>query len=340
MYNNLYLKQLVIWAGVFALFHLYNSTKCTPAMMYVYTGLFIQSHVIAYYFLHILVFPLAEKGKYLKVFLGFIISYIIFLSIYILNYKFLFPILDIDTPRNHYPIPKLLVKSLRSYSELLICAYAVMLSRIGIAKTKKYNALMELRISSELALLKNQFHSHLNLNFLNFCYGKLLRTSRTASDAVENYIGMLDYTLKANHSNKILLENEIQYIDSFVNLQKCINTNSNCIIKKEGKFSDYMISPMLLGVLVEFAFKYSIYTESDHPIQVKIEIKDSSLFFNLDFVIDSKNETTLENDNTIHHLRQYLSAQYIDQFRLDYLCESNLKYNLFLNIKLSEENKI
>jgi two-component system, LytTR family, sensor kinase len=330
--KSLIITHLIVWSGIYILYYSFNQAVCSPSLLYVFTGLITLCDVLTYYFIRMFVYPLAEKEKYGQVTIGFIVSYFLHFSYACFIYKFLFSKIGIEHPRSEYDFLDFLRRDVKWYCELFIVAYAGLLSRIGVAKTILANKREECRLNQDLNMLKNQFHSHLSFNFLNFCYLKLRKISNTASEIVEHYSNMLQYTLQANKHKKISLHAEIDYLTNFIALQKHLSDKVYCNFNYEINYHKYNIIPMLLGVLVEFAFKYGQIDNDIEPITINLRVDNNTLLFSISFIRDIKYTTKIIDDSAILQLDKYLDTNYQNNYILVTNYNSIYDSELSLNI--------
>ncbi len=334
------IKHSIVWIGVYLLYYSVNLAKCSPQMMFGFAACITICDILTYYFIYFFIYPLAEKEKYWLVAIGYIISYAIHFTYALLIYKVLFPNIDIDHPRSNYGFIAFLQRDLRWYCELFVFAYAGMLTRIGIARTKLFNSRAEFLLNQELGLLKNQFHSHLSFNFLSFCYVKLLKISTAASLLVENYSSMLRYTLLANDEKKIRMQDEIEYLNSFIAVQKHLSSNVYCNFSIKSDDSTVYIAPMLLGVLVEIAFKYGQIDNSKKPIFIDLRIVSNELAFSIQFISINMRSLNLSQNNTIEQLHKYLRSYYNDNYNLECFTTVDNIITIVLNMNLNEKDRV
>ena len=174
-------------------------------------------------------------------------------------------------------------------------------------------------VEAELDFLTNQFHSHLTFNFFSFCYRKLLLTSTIAADSVEKFSDMLHYSLKMKEDQKILLSNEIEYIENFIDIQRCIGEKIYVNFKYDNNLLDYEILPGFLSVLVENAFKHGVFDDFKNPIEIVLTVNNHLLVFNV--INKIENENLLEPAGIdIKNIREVLEIVYQNSYSLNITC--------------------
>ena len=111
--------------------------------------------------------------------------------------------------------------------------------------------------ASELALLRSQINPHFLFNTLNNIYSLVYRKSEEAPAAVMKLSSIMRYMLYDATTDKVPLEKEVEYLKSFIELQKLRNKNPDFVsFEIEGDIEGTSIAPMLLISFVENAFRY------------------------------------------------------------------------------------
>ena len=122
---------------------------------------------------------------------------------------------------------------------------------------KLKDELINQRQSSELALLRSQVNPHFLFNTLNNIYSLVYKKSDEAPAAVMKLSRIMRYMLYDATSEKVLLEKELEYLRSFIELQELrINQQGYVELTIEGDIENRTIAPMLLIPFVENAFKH------------------------------------------------------------------------------------
>jgi hypothetical protein len=310
--------HILIWVGLIVNFYLFNAIECEKKIMIIFALTFTLSFALSYYFVYFFIFSLAINGKYVHTIIGFIISFLIFLGVELINFKIIYPFFDIQTPRDDFKFLMFSSRSFSWYVYVFIIAYANLLIRLGIQSAIKFNERAESKIVVELDMLKNQFHSHLTLNFLNFCYTKILKFSFFTADAVEYYSDMLQYTLHANESKKININFEKEYIDNFMQLQARLTDVIFNYFDFEIDNEEYTISPLLLGIIVEHAYRNGQLDNSEKPILIQLSILKSKLIFNVSYSKAIKHRTHHHGNEMFNQLEKYLMNHYQNNYTLNY----------------------
>jgi two-component system, LytTR family, sensor kinase len=188
---------------------------------------------------------------------------------------------------------------------------------------------------SELKLLKGQIQPHFLFNTLNNLYSLSLEKSEKVPDLILRLSEMLSYITYECSAEKISLCKEIEFINSFLELQKLRYDCSDIKMKVSGEIQNRFIAPMILHTFIDNSFKHGADKDAGNPwIKISVTIKDNLLFF---AVINS---TKQEDDNSkkipgigIDNAMKRLALIYPDRHEL-VINNSKCKYSVFLKLDL------
>jgi len=135
-------------------------------------------------------------------------------------------------------------------------------------------------LKTELSFLRSQVSPHFLFNVLN----NMVAMARLKSDKLEPSLiklsGLMRYMLYESDEQKVLLSREIEYVTSYIDLQKLrfgkdmlINVNMN-----DGE-EYHLIEPMLLIPFIENAFKHGTGMIEQPEIDISLEVKKGILDF-------------------------------------------------------------
>ncbi|TXJ26295.1 MAG: hypothetical protein E6Q24_11780 [Chitinophagaceae bacterium] len=114
------------------------------------------------------------------------------------------------------------------------------------------------RVEAELALLRSQVHPHFLFNILNSLYSLILKKSDQAKDVVLRLSGLLRYLLYETTANSVPLDQEINFIRDYLELERIRFGNSLQVEWNiKGDPQGHLIAPMLIMPFVENAIKHS-----------------------------------------------------------------------------------
>ena len=139
------------------------------------------------------------------------------------------------------------------------------------------------KLTSELNFLKSQVNPHFFFNTLNNIYSLAYRKSDKAPLAIARLSQLMRYLLSSSGKAKVRLQEEIEYIDSYIDLMRLRFTDGFRVrFGKEGKIEDHLIEPMLLIPFVENAFKYSPAGLTQAGIDIRLSVHGYTLTFTVE----------------------------------------------------------
>lgn len=135
---------------------------------------------------------------------------------------------------------------------------------------------------AELALYKAQINPHFLFNTLNTLYGMIVMKSQQVETAFMQFICLMKYMYTNPTKEAIPVEEEIDYIRQYIEIQKYRTENKDSIqlsYYNDNKRQGLQIVPMLLITFVENAIKYGLSSTDDRQVYIVIRIEDGTLFF-------------------------------------------------------------
>lgn len=156
----------------------------------------------------------------------------------------------------HYLYPTLILAAISFYAE-----------------KQKLLELHEKKREAELNALKNQLNPHFLFNTLNSLYLLALKKSDKTIKVIENLSHILDYMLYRCDKKFVLLTDELNLINKYIELEqirygKRVNINYDESITGSEK-----IAPLLLLTFVENAFKHGV-SEEIKTATINIQVKN------------------------------------------------------------------
>lgn len=135
-------------------------------------------------------------------------------------------------------------------------------------------------LKTELSLLRSQASPHFMFNVLN----NMVALARKKSDLLEpsllKFSSLMRYMLYEADEEKVLLEKEIEYLHSYIDLQQQrFGKNVQVNVDIDAVDGNYEIEPMLLIPFVENAFKHGTGMIEDATISVQLTAEKSQINF-------------------------------------------------------------
>ncbi|MDR3694422.1 histidine kinase [Mucilaginibacter sp.] len=160
----------------------------------------------------------------------------------------------------------------------------------GIARTRTYmmayidnRVLLEKvtndHLQTELKFLKSQYHPHFLFNALNTIYFQMDDDLPGAKNSIEKFSELLRYQLY-DQQQQVPVKNEMEYLQSFVDLQK-IRSSDKLKLKLniDSNLDSQLVYPLLFLPLVENAFKF---LGGDYMLDISTEAVNKQIIFRVE----------------------------------------------------------
>lgn len=173
------------------------------------------------------------------------------------------------------------------------------------------------KLSAQIASLKSQINPHFLFNTLNNIYAIAIDTSPKAADMVDKLSEMMRYTMKDTQQDFVFLEDEINYISNFIELQTLRLDRS---VKLEfcglEDIPALRIAPMLLVPFIENAFKHGVNSEQKSYIKIEVamnktEFRLSVANSKVNIQQDISERSGLGIENTKHRLNLIYPSKHL-----------------------------
>ncbi len=173
------------------------------------------------------------------------------------------------------------------------------------------------RLTAELAFLKSQINPHFLFNSLNSIYSLAYQRSETTPEAILKLSEIMRYMLYECNDNKVDLTKELQYLHSYIDLQKIRFGNKAYIdFKVEGEVGHQQIVPLLLIAFIENAFKHGVANNVLTPIRLLIDVGDSHLHLHMQNKKHTNNRDAAGGIG-LNNVRRRLNLLYPGKYNLD-----------------------
>lgn len=162
-------------------------------------------------------------------------------------------------------------------------AAGIMLAIKGYFDTRKMHRKNELlekeRLESELQFLKSQVNPHFLFNAINSVYVLIRINPELASDTLIKLSNLLRSQLYDFSAEKIEIQQEIEYLKNYIELEKIRKGERLELTFEEGdNLEDFSIAPLILIPFLENCFKHlSTHTDRPNIVKVKIWLEDGFL---------------------------------------------------------------
>ncbi len=136
-------------------------------------------------------------------------------------------------------------------------------------------------LKTELSFLRSQVSPHFLFNVLN----NMVAMARLKSDLLEPSLirlsGLMRYMLYESDEDKVPLAKELDYVASYIELQKLRFARPVDIRMKADEPQQQAIEPMLLIPFIENAFKHGTGLVTEPVIDISLTLSGDELFFHV-----------------------------------------------------------
>lgn len=150
------------------------------------------------------------------------------------------------------------------------------------SNTRIQRSLENERKDMELQFLKSQLNPHFLFNSLNNIYSLAYQKSDKTADAILKLSEIMRYMIYESNDSWVALNKEIEYVKSYIELQKLRFKNGAAVILTlNGEIDDQQIIPLILISFVENAFKHGVANDPEDPIRINIIANQKILHFSI-----------------------------------------------------------
>ena len=239
--------------------------------------------VIQFYICYLWVYPrYMKRGKVPHLIGGLLVAFVVFVTCrYLLEeviYRAAFGIHNYsdDTSLQHYILDNVYFGSF--YIVVAGAAWGV----VNAFQTEKNQRLLQEEAKkAELAFLKSQINPHFLYNTLNYVYSLAIPVSEKLADAVLKLSDLMRYTLQDSPDGKVLLNKEIEYLESYIALFRMRFEPAFYVHFSAQGIAEQRIASLLLIPFVENAFKHGVVNDPEHPVVISLKVIGKHLEFRL-----------------------------------------------------------
>ena len=193
--------------------------------------------------------------------------------------------------------------------------------RIHRKKTDETILFNEMQLNS----LKGQLNPHFLFNTFNTLYGISLEFPERTPDLIMKVSQLMRYQLESNSKKCVSLEDELEFINSYVQLEK-ERVGYRCEITYDFKIDNenaYKISPMLLIAFIENAFKHGTCAIEKCYVRIFITVEEGQLHLHVVNSIPTKKTDVVSTKIGLKNTVERLNLIYGKNYKLDIQDDKN-----------------
>jgi sensor histidine kinase YesM len=219
------------------------------------------------------------------------------------------------------------------YSVVSVAA-AIKLFKYWFRTQRQKSNLEKQNLESELALLRVQINPHFLFNTLNNIDSLVQSNSEKASNALIKLSDIMRYMLYDADNDFVPLENEIEYIKSYISLQQIRQKSSDYTsMEISCKGDGLLIAPMLLVPFIENAYKHGSKDYKYPGIVIRISCNQGILSLYVMNYFDEAGQKDASQGIGLQNVNRRLELIYPGKYQLDIEVKKQI-YIANLNIDL------
>ncbi len=306
---------------------------------------------VFYLNLNILTPNILKKKRIFVSFGVLIISFIVLISIDILSTQNNTPparpqLPELMQPSMTYmrpPLPKdrtglaRILGTILSFGLVVGVSSGMALERDRLLHAEEKQEMALEKMAAELSVLKLQISPHFLFNTLNNIRWLARQKSEATEDAIVKLSQLLRYMIYQTNKDTVSLEQEINHLQNYIDLQKMRLTNPDAVqFTQEGMIRGHSIEPLLLISFVENAFKYGFHSQIHSEINISIRTTDEALIFESRNHIFEENKPSESDDSGIgvQNVQKRLALHYPNRHTLE-ITEKDDTFHVYLKIELT-----
>ncbi|OXA88902.1 sensor histidine kinase [Flavobacterium hercynium] len=189
----------------------------------------------------------------------------------------------------------------------------------------------------QLNSLKGQLNPHFLFNTFNTLYGISLEFPDRTPDLIMKVSQLMRYQLESNSKQCVSLEDELEFINSYVQLEK-ERVGYRCDITYDCKIDNenlYKVSPMLLIAFIENAFKHGTCAIEKCFVRIFVTVENGLLHLHVVNSIPTKKIDVVSTKIGLKNTIERLNLIYGKDYKLD-IQEDNNTYIVDLKLQLKK----
>ena len=325
--NNIVVQNILFWTISFVvLLRLFTRTEEIRIIDIIYTSLFHIPLFIGVTYNQFALHKFLDAKKFLLFWLSFILSIIFIIQAYPLTFdlfaSLIFPDFYFVTVYEWYEMLGIGFIYI-GFTTLLHLAKGWFQQQEAITKLAM---LEEEQRRSELQVLRAQINPHFLFNTMNSIYGEALKKTDKAPKLVLKLSNILRYIVDNLNQNKVLLEQDLEYIQEYISLQKERLSDTHAInFSVTGNFHELEIAPLILITFIENCFTHGDISQ-EKPLHISLTVSDGALSLTTkNYVKDTSQTPERVSGMGIENSVRRLDLLYADRYSITHNLDEDLK---------------
>jgi two-component system LytT family sensor kinase len=335
--TDLRLHHLLFWVVYFVFWVIFYRTESTLGSAVLNSFVLISFHGFASYLnIYILFEQLFRTKMYLSYILSIVLTVLLagvlwMLVMYAINSKN-----GVDT--SEFWKLKYVTVNVISITYTIAITMSLKMVKQWYERERLTQNLERINMETELKYLKSQINPHFLFNSLNSLYALTLKKSDKAPELVLKLSDILRYVLYEGGERWVSLEKEINYLKSYLDLEKLRNGDRLVVnFDIQGNVSGQQVAPMIFLTFLENSFKHGINQKADGGVvSISMKIEEDTLNFS---IVNSKPKKQRQRNKTeaggigLVNIQKRLTLLYPEKHKLTILDDvDDYRVSLRLNL--------
>ncbi len=279
------------------------------------------------------------KRKYVSYLISFTLTLCVF---YIVRTELIYYFInenvwpESNTPQKAYSFNHIIIVFLTGIYDVALVT-TIKLTADWVFEKKRTEQLQKAQFRSELNFLKAQIQPHFFFNTLNNLYALAVEKSDKAPEVILKLSEIMQYILYEVKEPKISLLKEINYIYSYLELEKLRFGNA---VKSElninGNIDDVIVPPLLFLPFIENCFKHGAKDNEDLKVNIVFKKNENGILFCVENTFATLANVDVKHGIGIENVKRRLQLLYPNEFILKTNIVEN-KYVVELTIPVVDE---
>jgi len=308
-------------SGVMLLALYFSNQKITADELRISIGYFTVINISIFYINYTLLIPLLVKKYWLYILslIGLIILMAAVKTIIAVLYRDI--VLQHTSPKTGEvivtAINSFVVQSVFTSGFFIISGCLIKFTLDWFSNIRIQRSLETEKKDMELQFLKSQLNPHFLFNSLNNIYSLAYQKSDKTADAILKLSEILRYMIYESNDSWVALSTEIEYVNSYIELQKLRFKDGAAIeMTVNGEIDNQQILPLVLISFVENAFKHGVANDPNDPIRINIIANKKILHFS---ITNKKNVSNKDEMGGVglNNVERRLQLLYPERYKLN-----------------------
>jgi len=247
--------------------------------------------------------------------------------------QFAFHHIDWNEHNNYEDIIFSLINTYISIAIIIFCTTSFALFKDWLINSQRLTELTKNTLALELQYLKNQINPHFLFNMLNNVNIMIRQNPLIASNMLIELDNLLSYQTENSIKEEVLLINDIQFLTSYLELEKSRRSRFNYEIQfNRENLEEIKVPPLLFIPFVENAVKHSYDRGNISTIRIIFRKKNKHLIFICENSKPQKLHEIEKGGLGLENIKKRLNLLYGNSNMLEIKNEMNYTVNLKLKL--------